>query len=135
MDFTKLWDKTYLLGPNPLELQRSDKIFFVIALVFVLIGLATKIVSFWADKDSPKRFLLSRLFHLFLTSGVLILFWFSFRFENIPMLSTRVVVLSLFIIWFVWLIFTYKYFFKEYRVKQRLWEEEQVKNKYLPHAS
>ena len=135
MDFTKLWNKTYLLGPNPLELQRSDQSFFIVSLAFILIGLLTKIVSYQSDVGSPKKLLLSRFFHVFLTSGTLILLWFGSRFENIPMLSTHIVVLLLFVIWIVWLIFIAKYFFKEYRVKQRLWEEEKVKRKYLARAS
>ncbi|MDP3993536.1 MAG: hypothetical protein U1C57_00590 [Candidatus Doudnabacteria bacterium] len=135
LDFTKLWDKTYLLGPNPIELQRSDQMFFVVSLAFILVSLLAKIFSYQSEAGSPKRFLLSRFFHVFLTSGALILLWFGSRFENIPMLSAHITVLLLLVIWLVWLIFIAKYFFKEYRVKQKQWEEEKVKRKYLARAS
>lgn len=131
LDFTKLWDKIYLLGPNPPDLSRSDLIFFWISLIFLAVGIIAKILAARAETSSPQRFLRSRFFHLFLTMGILILSWVGLRFENIPWLSTHIVVLSLFLIWFIWLIFIGKYYVKEFRNKHRLFEEQKIKQKYL----
>lgn len=133
MDFTKLWDKTYLLGPNPLDLSRSDLIFFWVTLAFIVAGIISKIMAVRAETGSPSKFLFRRLFHLFATMGILILLWIGFRFENIPWLSTHVVVLFLFLIWFIWTGFIAKYFVTKFRGEERIWKEEAIKRKYLPH--
>ncbi|MBI4050539.1 MAG: hypothetical protein HY396_00995 [Candidatus Doudnabacteria bacterium] len=131
LDFTKLWNKTYLFGPNPIELVRSDFIFFWTSLALVAAGIILKIFAIKNSLDSPKRYLFNRLFHLCFTMGLLILLWFGFRFENIPWLSTHFVVLSLLLIWLVWLVFIGKYFFSQYRAQQKIWQDEAIKRKYL----
>jgi Ca2+/Na+ antiporter len=131
MDFTKLWDKTYLFGPNPLDISRSDRIFFLVAIVFVVCGIISKVLAARQPSRSPRQHLLNRLYHLFLTSGFLVLLWVGARFENIPWIAAHVVVLLLFLIWLAWLLFIAKYFFKEYHIHQKLWKEEELKQKYL----
>lgn len=133
MDFTKLWDKRYLLGPNPLDLSRSDLIFLWMAIGFLVLSVAAKVTVLKQDKDSPRRFLASRLFHLLATMGILMLVWAGSRFENIPWLSTHVVVLSLLLIALVWFGFIAKYFLGDFKRQLKLWREEVLKRKYLPH--
>lgn len=130
-DVTKLWDKRYLFGPNPIDLTRSDHIFFWISLVFVVAAILSKIIASTQQNGSPKKFLMNRFFRAFLTMGILILLWTGARFENIPWLSTHILLLFLFLIWLVWLFFIAKYFLKDYRGQQENWESEQVKQKYL----
>lgn len=132
LDFTKLWDKTYLLGPNPVELSRSDLIFFWAALAFTALGIAAKVFAWRAEIASPQKYFMNRLYHLFLTMGVLVLLWAGLRFENIPWLSTHIVILGLILIWFVWLVFIAKYFFREFPRQKKIWDEERIKRKYLP---
>lgn len=131
LDFSKLWDKVYLLGPNPLELSRSDRIFFWIAAVFVVLAVLAKIGVLRQPKDSPRRLLFSRFFHKFATIGILVLVWFTLRFENIPWLSTHIVVVFLVLVWLTWLMFIARYFFSRFRKAQKLWEDEALKRRYL----
>lgn len=130
-DITKLWDKRYLFGPNSIDLTRSDHVFFWASLVFVAAAIIAKILAWREQESSPKKFLMSRFYRAFLTMGFLILLWTGARFENIPWLSTHIVVLFLFLIWVAWLFFVGKYFLKEYRGQQESWKSEQVKRKYL----
>lgn len=132
LDFTKLWNKAYIFGPNPIDLSRSDHIFFWLALGLVVAGIVAKLLVFRQDRDSPRRFLLNRLFHLFVTMGFFVLLWAGFRFENIPWLSTHFLVLLLFLISLVWFGFIFKYFVWGYRHQQKIWHDETVKRKYLP---
>ncbi len=131
LDFTKLWDRSYLLGPNPLDLSRSDTIFFWVSLVFLVVAVVGKVIALRAPADGPKRYLFNRFFHLFLTIGIFTLVWVGTRFENIPWLSAHIVVLILFLIWFTWLVFIALFYFQKYRYSQRQWEDEAVKQKYL----
>lgn len=131
LDFTKFWDKIYLFGPNPPDLSRSDLVFFWIAVGLVVVAVAAKILVLRQAKESPRIYLLGRCFHLFLTIGLLVLLWVGARFENIPWLSVRIVVLLLFLGGLTWFGFVAVYFFREYRTRQKLWEEELIKRKYL----
>ncbi|OGE76647.1 MAG: hypothetical protein A3C85_01535 [Candidatus Doudnabacteria bacterium RIFCSPHIGHO2_02_FULL_48_21] len=130
-DITKLWDKVYLFGPNPFTLSRSDQMFFYIAIGFVFLGLVAKILVWRAEDGSPKKFLFSRVFHLFFTVGLLLLLWYGARVERIPMIYTHFTVLILLVIWLVWLVFIFRYFLRQYRPQQRVFEEEKLKRKYL----
>lgn len=132
IDFTKFWDKQYLLGPNPLELSRSDNIFFWTAPIFIVAGILAKFLAARNQPASPKNFLFSRFTHLFIVMGLLILLWVGARFENIPWISTHLVVFILFLIWLIWLVYIGKYFVKEFRNRQKTWHEEELKRRYLP---
>jgi hypothetical protein len=131
LDLTKLWDITYLFGPNPIELSRSDKIFFVLGVLLILVSIGFKFAAVRQAGGSPKKFLQNRVFHWGLTMGILVLVWTAMRFENIPWLSVRFLALILFIVSAVWLFYILRYFLKQYRDQQKSWEEELVKKKYL----
>ncbi|MDP3741083.1 MAG: hypothetical protein Q8R08_02030 [bacterium] len=131
IDFTKIWDPKYLFGPNPTSLSRSDHIFFWIAIVFIVAAVGAKIFSAKDNSQSPKKYLFRRLFALFLTSGLLTMLWVGSRYENIPWLSTHFVVLIILLSWFIWLAFIGKYVVKNFFSQQKLWEEEELKRKYL----
>lgn len=131
LDFTKLWDKTYLFGPNPIELSRSDWGFFWLAVGFVLFSLIAKVLAIKSESESPDKLLRNRFFHLFLTVGILLLLWSGMRFENIPWLSTRLLALLLLFLWLLWLAFIARYLFSSFRVQKKAWEAELLKRKYL----
>lgn len=131
LDFTKLWDKQYLFGPNPLSLSRSDYIFFGLALIFLVAAIFFKLLVLRKASSDPKRYLFSRFFHSFLTTSLFVFVWVGARFENIPWLSTHFLVLTLFLIWFVWMGFIVKYLLKDYRKQKQLWDEETLKQKYF----
>jgi len=130
-DFTKLWDKLYLFGPNPLEMSRSDWGLLWLAGGFVLIGIGAKILAVSAATNSPRKVLGNRFFHLFATVGFFLLLWAGARFENIPWISTHLTALLLLILWLVWFSFIAKYFFFGFRSQTKQWEEEERKRKYL----
>lgn len=132
LDFTKFWDPSYLFGRNPALLSRSDNIFLWAGATFIAICVIAKILALRSDKQNPTRFLFNRLFHNFLTMGLLVLIWSGFRYENIPWLSTHIVILVLFLIWLIWIIFIVKYALSEYPKQKKIWQEEKVKRKYLP---
>ncbi len=130
-DFNKLWNSLYLFGPNPLSLSRSDYIFFWIGVGFVIIAIVAKIFVWLSEKNSPPRHLLSRFFHLFFTTGLLTLFWFGMRFENIPWLSTHFLELCFLLMGLVWFGFILKYLLFDFGPQVRAWRDEATKRKYL----
>jgi len=132
-DLTKLWDSVYLFGTVPVDLTRSDTLFFWKGVILVIAAAAVKVFTMMRDESrSPRRYLLNRFFHLFLTTGLLVLLWAGFRYESIPLLSTRIIVLGLFFLALVWLGFIARFYFRDFRSRQKLWKAEAVKRKYLP---
>lgn len=131
LDFTKLWDKTYLFGPNPTALSRSDYILFGIVAAFTVIGVFSKFLAMRQDAGSPRKFLFNRIFHTFAAAGISLLVWSGARFENIPWLSAHFLALVLLLIWAVWCVFICKYGWSRYREELREWEEKQIRDKYL----
>lgn len=130
-DITKLWNPIYLFGPNPIDLSRSDHIFFWIAVGFVVAGLVAKLLSRTSPPASPRRGLSNRFFRLFATMGILVSMWIGLRFENIPWLGTHIVVLFLLLVFLIWLFFIGKYLIGGFRRQEHAWQEEQIKQKYL----
>lgn len=132
LDFTKLWDARYLFGPNPADLTRSDAIFLWSGGALVLLAILAKILSLRQEKQSPQRFLWNRFWRHFLTIGLLVLLWSGARYENIPWIEARIVVLTLGIIAAIWLGFILKHLFTAYPVHKKNWHGEKLKRKYLP---
>lgn len=132
LNFTKLWNAKYLFGPNPALLSRSDNIFLWTGAAFVAFAIVLKFWGLRQEASSPARLLWNRLFHNFVTMGILILVWTGCRYENIPWLGTHIVMLLLLIVWLVWLGFIGKYAFSEYPNQKKAWDGEKIKRKYLP---
>ena len=132
LDFTKLWDKIYLFGPNPIGMSRSDFIFFWASVGLIVIAIALKLLTIGSQKQSPKRYLLNKYFHLALTMGILFLLWVGFRFQNIPWLSTHFLVLLLWVVFLVWLGFVIKYHWQKFGKHHEEWSDGELKKRYLP---
>ena len=130
-DFTKLWDKRYLFGPNPFDLTRSDQIFLGIALAAVVLAFIAKIIVWRAERESPKKVLFSRLFHLFLTTGLLLGLWYGARVQRIPWIYTHFTALLVLAIGLVWSVFIARYYWRRYRPLEQSWKDDQIKRKYL----
>jgi len=131
LDFTKLWDKIYLFGPGFGIMSRSDRIIFWIGAVFVVLGVAAKIGAWYMEPGRPRKILLSRLFHLFLTAGLSLLVWYGARDQLIPWISTHFTALLVLAIHFVWAVFIGRYAWRDHRRQDRAWIEDKIKQKYL----
>jgi hypothetical protein len=130
-DFSKLWSKTYLFGPAGFELVRSDKIFFLGSLAAIVISAVIKLIAVSKDKNSPSAVLLARFFHLFLTTGIVLLIWTGAREQGIPWVSAHFLAIVILLAALVWLAFILKFYFRKYRVLMRDWADEKIKRKYL----
>lgn len=131
-DFTKFWDRIYLFGPNPINMSRSDVVFFWVSIAFIVAAVVFKVFVLQQNRSNPKRYLLNRFFHLFLTIGILVLLWAGLRFENIPWLGTHIVVLAIFLIGLIWGLFIIWFMMRKYQAAKKTWHDEEERNRYLP---
>lgn len=122
---------TYLFSTRTPGLVRSDLVFMWVGAVFVIASIIIKGFVVKQLAGSPKKILLNRCYHLFLTIGLLVMLWFGFRYENIPWLSAHVAVLGLFLMAGLWFVFIARFYFRNYKTAQKSWADEQLKKKYL----
>src|SRR3989338_11219998 len=130
-DFTKIWDKVYLFGPTPTDLSRSDAVFLWLSLVFVVAAVALGLLAHWEERGNPRKVLFGRLWHLFLTEGLLSLLWAGARYENVRMVSAHLVIFMIYGIGLIWFCYIARYFFSRFRKERDIWQEHALKQKYL----
>ncbi|HVY67995.1 MAG TPA: hypothetical protein VHA30_03840, partial [Patescibacteria group bacterium] len=110
---------------------KSDKVFFVIGLAFVVLAAILKVAAVLSPTpvDGMVR---NRLFRLLLTVGLCEVAWFGARYENVSFFGSHFLALLILLIGLVWFGFIAKYFIKGYASEKSGYTKEQMKLKYLP---
>jgi hypothetical protein len=126
----KLVSSPYLFT-NAVIYTRSDKMFFAVGALAVILAIVFKIAALSSkspvDKETRNKF-----YQLFLTIGISEVVWFGFRYENATFLGSHFVALVILLIGLVWLIWLLVSLMKNYKGDKITWEKEQLKLKYLP---
>ncbi len=130
-DFKKLFNKEYLFSVNRVLLARSDKLFFIVGAVLIILAILLKVASIYAPNPIDK-ILRNKFYKLFLTIGVLEILWFGFRYENVPFFGSHFIALLILLIGLAWFIKLLISFIVNYKKDKLEWEKEQVKLRYLP---
>ena len=86
----------------------------------------------WFAKDKFFKQVISKYYHLTLTTSILGLIWFAFRHENAQMFSNRYWIGLIFVSFVIWLAFAVKYHVVDYRRQVSGLQNQQLKEKYLP---
>ncbi len=71
---------------------------------------------------------------LLVTTGLIGIVWFAFRYENTPILGRRWWIGLLAVIGLIWLIYILKYMFTKFREEKTEYETNLLKSKYMPKA-
>lgn len=112
----------------------NEIVFFWVAVGLSVLGLLMQLLQRRIAAGSPRRFLLGRFIHLFLTTGVLLLLWAGAAREDIPWLQSSLVAWLLLLGFLVWLGFILRYQLKSYKAQLRAWQEQELKSKYLKRS-
>lgn len=126
----KLFSPDYLFGYAYNGITRSDKIYFAMALILLALGIFTFVYKL-ASKNRHKREYLQRWVNMFLTIGVLGAIWFGLRYELIQGLSSRIIVLLIYLWGIAWAIFIIRHYFKKYRPTMAEYVKDQQRKKYM----
>ncbi len=97
LNFHKLYSFDYLFTVNRISLTRSDKIFFVLAMGFVLLAIVLKIAAHYAPSQVDKKYR-DKFYGLFLTAGLLEMFWFAMRYQDIRFFGSHFLALIILLI-------------------------------------
>ena len=131
MNLKHFFTSDYLFTVNTVYISPKEKLFFVSAIVLVLLSIVLKIASKLSQNPADVKYR-TKFYHLFLTIGLSELAWYFCRWQNVRFFNTKFVawlIILLGIIWFVKLAVST---FKNYSAEKDTWEKEQIKAKYLP---
>lgn len=121
----------YLFQVNSAFISPKEKLFFIAGAVLVLLSAVLKISSILSLNPVEKKYR-EKFYRMFLTVGLLELFWYLCRYENISFFETKFVAWLIILIAAIWLVVIFISIFKNYKQEKVAWEKEQVRLKYLP---
>jgi hypothetical protein len=126
----KLLSKTYLFT-NAVIYTRSDKLFFALGALAVILAIVFKIAAL-SSQSPVDKITRNKFYRLFLTIGISEVVWFAFRYENATFLGSHFVALIILLIGIIWLVWLLASIIINYKSDKTTWEKEQLKLKYLP---
>ncbi len=131
MNLKPLLTPQYWFSVNSAFIDPKEKLFFLIGIVLVLLGIVLKISAVLAVSPVDRKYR-NKFYKLFLTIGLMQAVWFLCRYENIAFFNTQFVAWLIALAGIIWLIVILVKTFKNYGKEKSDWEKEQVKLKYLP---
>ena len=126
----KLVSGSYLFT-NAVIYTRSDKLFFALGAVMVILAIVFKIAALSALNPVDKKYR-DKFYRLFLTIGVSEVIWYLCRRENVSFFNTPFVAWLVVLIGLIWFLTIVVKTIKYYSEEKTIWEKEQVRQKYLP---
>jgi NADH:ubiquinone oxidoreductase subunit 2 (subunit N) len=131
MAFKTFFSFQNLFQFNSAFISPQEKLFAFAGVVMVFISIALKVAAVLSVSPIDKKYR-NKFYHIFLTTGILELFWYFLRYENITFFGTKSVALLILLIGLVWLVFAITYTMKHYKKEKENWKKEMVRQKYLP---
>lgn len=112
-------------------LHPADKVIFYTGLAAVVLAIVIKLGAMYAPTPVDAKYR-NKLFRIFLTVGISAVGWFGLRYQNVTFFGTHFIAGLIFLIGFIWLLVLAVKMLKSYSTEKKLWENEQVRMKYLP---
>lgn len=131
MNLKQFISPQYLFQVNSAFISPKEQLFLFAGLMLVLLSIVLKISSVMAQSPIDQKFR-QKFYRLFLTIGLLELFWYLCRYENVKFFNLPVVAWLFVLIGIVWLAVILTLAISNYTNEKTVWEKEQVKLKYLP---
>lgn len=115
---------------DPTRVHGVDYALLSLAVLLFLVGLAATV---YAKKrvDPFSKEIYKKFGSIAVTIGLLEVFWFLLRYENITYLGTHFVAALVFVFGLIWAFFVFRKIGRTYKVNIQNWHKEQVKQKYL----
>ncbi|MBI5530655.1 MAG: hypothetical protein HY918_04105 [Candidatus Doudnabacteria bacterium] len=126
--------KSYFSTQNLLQINPVtpvDKIFLLGGVILLLLGIVLKISSVLAPTPADKKYR-NKFYHLLLSIGLLEMFWYFCRYENVSLFGSYLLNWVIAIVGLVWLVVLLTSAMKNYKAEKAGWDKEQQKKKYLP---
>lgn len=130
IEITKLFQNDYLFQITP----PSDGLYRYLTIFFSLLILAAIVLTSYYKKSKFKahRNVKSKLFSNFLTTGIIGLFLIFCRFEQLPYLGSRFLMLILFLVFIIWVLLILQYWILVAPKEIKKERKKENFTKYLP---
>lgn len=131
MNFQAFFTKTFLLDIGFPAVRNFDKVVMVVSLGAILIALVLWLAAKFSATpiDAKYRSKISNPFWYMGIAGVL---WYGLRYQQVRLLSARIIIMLIAISALAWLVSVLIKTFKHYSTEKTDWEKQQLKAKYLP---
>jgi hypothetical protein len=131
IDLGKLFNPGYVFESTP----NSTGLYQYLAILFGLEIIGAILITIFNRKKSATKRVKSSFFSLFLSMGIIGLSLIFFRWQMIPYLGSRLVLVLLFIVFIIWSVFIFWYWLMILPKEMAKVKEQERFEKYLPHAS
>ena len=124
---------TYLFHPNPGKAFNYYIILIILAVLLLALAVIISILVKKAKEDKAFRRLFRSFPKKFITIDLCLIFYLACRYTQIPFFSTRIllfIILAVIALMFIMIINTY---INKYPPEKKKYEEQEEKNKYIPH--
>lgn len=124
--------KTYdfWFGYDRTMIHATEKLIFLAAALLVLAGLVCLIYTLFVKNEFLEK-IAKWIAKIYIIIGLLEIFWFLLRFQNVQVFGTRFVAALIAVIGLIWIYFPIKYFFTKYKVDMAEAERKASRDKYL----
>jgi hypothetical protein len=114
----------------PSVISRTSRLFIAVAIIMLVAGVVA-----WRRSKKPANIvvgrLLARISAPLITFGILLGLWYAFRWQSVQFLGSHLVGWLILVIALLWLLPSFKYWRKRFKVEKEAWHKEQQKLKYL----
>ena len=133
IDYLKyFFDPSHLFSLRPSAMQpRAIIILAVVFGLFIVLGIISKIIA-TKTKDGLKLKAWQRLFHLFLTIGIIGFVYLFFAWQGVALLAGRFWLIIMLLAMMVWLGFIAKYLFLTVPKLRKNIDQKRNFEKYIP---
>ena len=134
MNFIKhIFSYDFLIYINRVRLDNTDTTFAVIAAVLIVAAIAIRVYMYF-EKHIVRYQLLSRVWRMSLTIGLLGAVWYGARYQLVGWFGTHLAFILLMLVGVVWAGYILKYYLQSYKKEKSHWDHKQLKDKYLKMA-
>ena len=124
----------FWFGVDRLQMHGVDYSVLTLGAILTLTALA--LMVFVKSKSNPHtKDLIKRYARAALWVGILELFWFPLRFQNVTLFGTHFTAVLIFGIGFFWAIWILKFHLTQYNSHIEQWDKEALKKKYIEMPS
>ncbi|MBX4205369.1 MAG: hypothetical protein KW788_04280 [Candidatus Doudnabacteria bacterium] len=128
-----MWnDKLFWFSQPSLDLNVYDNYFLWLFLGLTGIGILLKLGSKFVIKHPVGFKLWNKFSNAALYSGLIGIFWYSLRYENVPFFANRYWAALVVLVFIIWVLFILKFLFRNYSQERSAFDRLQLNSKYIP---
>lgn len=128
--FQHVFNVSYIFDFSNMILTVGDRMYMIVGFLMVVLGSVFQVIGLYS-KNPVSRLMWYRLASPLGVGGILEVFWYVARYENINLFGSHFVAWGIGIVVLVWIFFPIRYLLGRYNKERVNWEKQQIKLKYI----